>query len=261
MERGYIKVWRKLEDSGLLQMPNTLALFMYLLMKACRAPRKVGTSTGVIELQQGQYIAGRKQLAAALEQGEQQIRTSLERLESLRIVTSKPTNKFTIYTIVNYGLYQSQDDEVTSTVTNSQPAEQPTSNQQVTTKQELNISTSLRSVDIPKKARARKTQIPEDFTPCETAAQMLRDAGIPVATELENFRDHAKTNGRLALDWQAAFRTWARKAVDWKPKQQARGSPPNKQRMSAVERQEEMARQMFGGAKNGSGRVIDISQD
>jgi hypothetical protein len=141
MERGYIKVWRKLEDSGLLQMPNTLALFIFLLMKASRTKRKVGTSLGVVELLPGQYISGRKQLAELLEQGEQQIRTSLNRLESLEILTSTPTNKFTIYTIVNYELYQENNQQVTSTPTNSQPAEQPTNNQQLTTKQELKKKT------------------------------------------------------------------------------------------------------------------------
>lgn len=125
----------------MLQMPNTLALFIFLLMKASRTKRKVGTSLGVVELLPGQYISGRKQLAELLEQGEQQIRTSLNRLESLEILTSTPTNKFTIYTIVNYELYQDGNQQVTSTPTSNQPAEQPTNNQQLTTKQELKKKT------------------------------------------------------------------------------------------------------------------------
>jgi hypothetical protein len=143
MERGYVKVWRKLEDSGLLQMPNTLALFMFLLMKASRTKRKVGTSTGVIELLPGQYISGRKQLSELLEQGEQQIRTSLARLENMEIITSTPTSRFSIYTIVNYELYQDNDQKLTSNSTSNQPAPQPTDNQQLTTKQELKKKTYI----------------------------------------------------------------------------------------------------------------------
>ena len=56
MHRGYIKVWRKVQDSGLMQMPNTLALFMHILFSATHKDIKVGTSTGIIDLQSGQYI-------------------------------------------------------------------------------------------------------------------------------------------------------------------------------------------------------------
>lgn len=143
MLRGYIKIWRKLEDSGLLQMPNTLALFMYLLMKASREDRKVGTNTGMIELKKGQLISGRIKLAEILEQGEQQIRTSLQRLVDMEIITIKSTSKYSIYTIVNYELYQDEQEKVTSKITSSQPARQPTDNQQITTKQELKKNTYI----------------------------------------------------------------------------------------------------------------------
>ena len=101
------------------------------------------------------------------------------------------------------------------------------------------------------------TQLPDDFTPCETAVQTLRAAGISVQTELEKFRDHAKANGKLQIDWHATFRTWARNAVDWaKPKQ---ASPPRNK--TAVDRQIDMANAMFGDLVNGRRRTIDISQD
>jgi hypothetical protein len=166
VERGYIKVWRKLEDSGLLQMPNTLALFMFLLMKVTRTERKVGTSTGVITLRPGQYIGGRKKLAEMLEQGEQQIRTSLERLEAMEILTSSVTSRYSVYTIVNYELYQQNDDKVTS----SQPALQPTDNQQVTTKQEIKKYT--------------KTYSPEFQAFWDAYPQCDRKGGRPAAYEV-----------------------------------------------------------------------------
>ena len=132
MNRGYIKVWRKLEDSGLLQLPKTLALFMFLLMNATHKDKKMGTPTGVIELKRGQYISGRQELARKLKQSEQEIRTSLSRLENMEIITIKSTSKFSIYTIENYGIYQDDNQQSTSDITNKQPAD----NQQITTKQE-----------------------------------------------------------------------------------------------------------------------------
>jgi hypothetical protein len=49
------------------------------------------------------------------------------------MVTSKPTNKFTVYTIVNYGQYQDCEDTTNQQLTNNQPA----TNQQLTTKEEI----------------------------------------------------------------------------------------------------------------------------
>jgi len=137
VNRGYVKVWRKIEDSGLIQLPNTLALFMHLLLNATHKDRKVGTSTGVIELKRGQYISGRIELAGRLKQTEQQIRTSLKRLEELLIITITSTNKYSIYTIENYSKYQ-DDQEANNQQTNQQITnKQPADNQQITTKQTL----------------------------------------------------------------------------------------------------------------------------
>jgi biotin operon repressor len=132
VHRGYIKVWRKVEDSGLLQLPNTFALFMYILISASHKDRKMGTPNGAIEVKRGQFISGRKELALRLKQSEQQVRTSLERLKKMGIITIKATNKYSVYTIVNYDIYQDRHNEITNTTSNKQPSD----SQQVTTKQE-----------------------------------------------------------------------------------------------------------------------------
>jgi hypothetical protein len=138
MQRGYVKVWRKIEDSGLIQLPNTLALFMHILLNATHKDRKVGTPNGVILLKRGQYISGRIELGAKLKQTEQQIRTSLKRLVDLEILTIEATNRFSVYTIENYSKYQDSDDVVNQQDNHQTTNNQPTDNQQTTTKQELN---------------------------------------------------------------------------------------------------------------------------
>jgi hypothetical protein len=129
MNRGYIKIWRKIDDSGLLQMHGTLALFIIMLMKAVYKPCRFG----LIDLERGQFSAGRFQLAEWSGLSEQSVRTSLKHLHDLNMVTSEPTNKFTVYTIVNYGQYQDCDDTTNQQLTNNQP----TTNQQLTTNKEL----------------------------------------------------------------------------------------------------------------------------
>jgi len=134
MNRGYVKVWRKIEDSGLIQLPNTLALFMHLLLNASHKDRKIGTPNGVVELKRGQYISGRIELASRLKQSEREIRTGLSRLNELSIISIKSTNRFSVYTIENYGIYQDNDQHSDQPATNKRPS----GDQPATTKQEFN---------------------------------------------------------------------------------------------------------------------------
>jgi hypothetical protein len=127
MQRGYIKIWRKIEDSGLYQLPETLALFMFLLTKATHRPRRIGC----LLLERGQYSSGRIELAQSLKQSEQKIRTGLDRLKKLEILTIESTKHGSVYTIVNYNNYQDNEDHPTNQLTNKQP----TANQQATNEQ------------------------------------------------------------------------------------------------------------------------------
>ena len=129
MQRGYIKIWRKTVDSGLIQMPNTLALFMAMLLRAAYRPCKLGT----LDLERGQVSAGRFQLCEWTGLSEQNVRTSLKHLHDMKIITSKPTNKFTVYTFVNYGQYQDSDDVSNQQINQQLTNNQPTTNQQLTT--------------------------------------------------------------------------------------------------------------------------------
>lgn len=132
MHRGYIKIWRKTLDSGLLQLPNSLALFVYMLMEATHKPIRYGT----VELKRGQLVTGRHKLSTELGMSEQSVRTALEHLIKFDFVTSKATNKYTVYTIVNYNKYQDMDSAPNQQNNQQVTSEQPTSNQQVTTIQE-----------------------------------------------------------------------------------------------------------------------------
>jgi hypothetical protein len=163
MHKGYVKVWRKIEDSGLMQMPNTLALFMHILFNATHKDRKLGTPAGVIELKRGQYVSGRIELARVLKQSEQQVRTSLKKLELMKILTIQATNRYSIYTIENYSKYQ--DEQPTDNQPNNQQStsNQPTDNQQITTKQELK---NLSIEECNKKPKEIPAELP-DWLPAE----------------------------------------------------------------------------------------------
>lgn len=137
MQKGYVKVWRKIEDSGLIQLPNTLALFMHLLLKASHKDTKRGTSSGVVELKRGQFISGIHKLSEALEQTEREVRTSIKRLIDLGIISVQATNKFSIYTIENYNKYQDSDIANDKQNDKETTGNRQTNDKETTTKQEF----------------------------------------------------------------------------------------------------------------------------
>ena len=128
---GWIKLHRSLLDWGWFTEPNTLSVFIYLLLIA---RGESGIWHG-ISVEMGQAITSRDKIAKATGLSEQQVRTSLERLKSTNEITIKSTNKFTLVTITNYESYQSDNNYQQPA---NQPANQPTNNQQITNKQPTN---------------------------------------------------------------------------------------------------------------------------
>lgn len=207
MHRGYIKIWRKLEDSGLFQMPNTFTLFMYILVNASHKDKKVGTTTGAIDLKRGQFIAGRSLLSKKLKISEQKTRTSLDRLVYLDILTIKSTNKYSIYTIVNYDIYQDDNQQTTSRITNNQPAD----NQQITTKQEV-------------KKEKNTTYVPP--IPAELLSDFLKvrkakHAGDLTLTAFKGIEIEARKAGVTTIKAIeiCCLRGWAGFKADWIPQE------------------------------------------
>jgi hypothetical protein len=214
MHRGYVKIWRKIEDSGLMQTPNTLALFMYILLNATHKTIKVGTPSGVIDLHRGQYISGRKELASRLKQSEQQIRTSLDRLTMLGIISVNSTNRYSVYTIENYSVYQDINQQDNQQITNSQP----TDNQQITTKQEHKHINTERNISTQRGSRLPTDwEAPQQFIDfCEKERPDL-DANFVA----DQFKDYwISTSGKSAIktDWFATWRNWVRRQEQSKSK-------------------------------------------
>lgn len=124
MERGYVKLWRKTLDSGLLQSPTAWQVFGYLLMKVTHKKIRILVGTSPVELEAGQVVTGRKAIAFDCKLSEQNVRTALSLLEKLEIITIKSTNKYSVISFVKWDIYQQE-------CPTNQPTNQPTLNQQV----------------------------------------------------------------------------------------------------------------------------------
>lgn len=69
--------------------------------------------------------------------------------------------------------------------------------------------------DKPSKLAKRATQIPDDFSPNDTGISYANQRNVNIQSELESFRNFHTAKGTTFKDWQAAWRTWCDKAVEF----------------------------------------------
>lgn len=120
----FIKIDRNILQWGWYGNGNVLRVFMHLLLVASSKDR---TLSGV-ELKRGDALVTVEQLQIALKLSRQQIRTALSTLSKTGEITIKKIGKKRVYTVVNYGYYQSYTAEPSTT-------NNPNSNHKVTTNQ------------------------------------------------------------------------------------------------------------------------------
>lgn len=121
LENGFVKFDRKIANWRWYHDVNTFKLFFHLIITANYEPKPFENIT----VQRGQRIASYGTLAEETGLSVRNVRTAIRHLILTGEVTSKSTNKYSVFTIVNYDLYQ--DNRQTNRQTSDK---QPTSNRQ-----------------------------------------------------------------------------------------------------------------------------------
>ncbi len=111
MNRGYVRLWRKLLDAGWLKNHRLCIFWIYCLLKASHKIYTAIVGSQTVDLLPGQFIFGLRKAAEETGLTVRQIRTCLAFLISTQNLTIKPTNKFSIITIVNWHIYQMAENE------------------------------------------------------------------------------------------------------------------------------------------------------
>lgn len=122
MHRGYVKNWRKKLESPFFRNPKLSHFWEYCLLKASHKETKVLVGYKEIILQPGQFVFGIN--VSALETGlsPREIRTCVSYHSTTGNLTIKSTNKFSVITIINWGIYQEDEDKTTCKSTNKRHA-------------------------------------------------------------------------------------------------------------------------------------------
>lgn len=121
LENGFVKFDRKIANWRWYHDVNTFKLFFHLIITANYEPKPFENIT----VQRGQRVASYQSLAAETQMSVQNVRTALNHLISTGEVTRQSTSKYTVFTIVNYNMYQ-----------DNQQTNQQTANKQLTSNQQ-----------------------------------------------------------------------------------------------------------------------------
>ena len=110
---GFIQLHRQLLDWEWYDDINVKVLFIHILLKANWSDKQWRG----INIKQGQFLTGRIKLAEETGLTQQQVRTSLKKLESTRNITIKTTNRNSIIEVINYKEYQQSNQQTTKQIT------------------------------------------------------------------------------------------------------------------------------------------------
>jgi len=130
MHNGYVKIFRKFLDTCFFNNSNCVHLAIYCLLKCNRDEKTIIFNGKKMIIKPGEFITGVHKISIATGLSTQQIRTAKKTLENVGFLTSKATNKFSLFSIDNYSEYQDLSNKQTNKPITNQ---QQTNNKPVTT--------------------------------------------------------------------------------------------------------------------------------
>lgn len=127
---GFIKMDRKILSWEWWHDINTYRLFSYMLLVAWWKP---GKHKGQ-DISRGSFPSSLNELSRETDLTENELRTAIKHLKSTGEITSKSYNKFTVFTIKNYDLYQSDNEQNYTEITGKITGKSQADNKQLTSK-------------------------------------------------------------------------------------------------------------------------------
>lgn len=145
---GWIKVHRQLMDSPIFDNEKLFKVFMYCLMKASHKEHKQLVGKQVIILKPGQFVFGRKKASAEANMSASTLWSYMLTLKNLDTIDIRSNNKFSVVTIVNWGLYQQEEENYDSKRNNKRTTdEQQINNKRTTNEQQMDTNKNVKNVE------------------------------------------------------------------------------------------------------------------
>ncbi len=109
MTGGFVKIERSIINWEWYTDIKTFKLFIHLLLKA----NFVDAAFCGITVSRGQLVSSISSLASETGLSNQEVRTAIQHLKNSGELTSQPQGKYTLFTVINYESYQTDNKEPT----------------------------------------------------------------------------------------------------------------------------------------------------
>lgn len=191
---GWIKLHRKLLDSPIFQNEKLFKVFAYCLMKASHKEHTQLVGRRVVHLQKGQFVFGRKRASEELRLKESTVRDYVKLLEKLGNIDIKSDNKFSVITVVNWAIYQN-DEEISDSKNDKKSTtnQHQTDNKSTSNQQQINTNKNVKNVENDKNVKNEKNVVVgDDFATIYNLYQEnIEQIPSPITTEkLTQDMDH-----------------------------------------------------------------------
>lgn len=152
---GYVLIHRDIMDWEWYQSPNVSRLYFHLIFKVNFKDKKWQGNL----VERGQLITSYNHLAIELNLSVQVIRTALQKLLEGGYIKIKPTNRFTLITLVNYDKFQTAKSESNKPINNQRTLRKQSGNKLSTTTKEGNKEKKVNKEKIEVRRENFKNQV------------------------------------------------------------------------------------------------------
>ena len=222
-DNGYIKLHRKIMRWEWWDDINASRLFLTLLMSVNYTEGKWQGMT----IRPGQTVTTLAKLSAKTNISVRTIRTCLERLKSTNEVTIETTSKYHLITVMNWALYQSDDESPTQETTRTLTNERQTNDKRTTNERH-----------IYKKEKKDKQGEEEKKTYGEFQNVHLTEGEWTKINDphlVEELSAYMQSTGKKYRDHYAALLNWKRRrGQGTKPKQNFAGREYSEEYLNSV---------------------------
>lgn len=189
----YIKLFRGILDWEWWHDINTFRVFIFLLLKA---NWKDGTWKGR-QVKRGSYISSLDKLANDTDLTRDEVRTAVKHLKATHTITTQPTRNYTVFTVVNYDLYQGNPTQDTIQI----PQQSPTNPLRFPLREEKKEGN---------KERNNKFVPPTVDDVADYCAERKNSVDAEAFVDFYKANGWIQGRGKPLKDWKAAVRTWER---------------------------------------------------
>ena len=205
MDRGFVKIWRKMHDNPRMNDPYYLSLFVHLLLSATHKPVDKIFKKQRIKLSPGQLITSRYLLAKKTGINSSKIERILKVLEIEQQIEQRTCSVNRLITITNWAMYQQSEPQSEQRVNHERTTSEPPKNKNERNKNINNIFIN----------RARVPRTCDKARPKDVAEVNEYCRSLNRSEYGQQFIDHYESVGWVygkskhpIKDWKAACRNW-----------------------------------------------------